>query len=97
MKIENTDYNIIQESGPQPVGGAAASRAEAAHAADSDSRSADSVNISSTSQQINSLRDLVNAAPDIRQDRVDSIKADVQSGSYVVSSRQIADKIIAGD
>ncbi|MDR1125076.1 MAG: flagellar biosynthesis anti-sigma factor FlgM [Deltaproteobacteria bacterium] len=46
------------------------------------------------------LRDVVSAeaakAPDIRQDKVDAIKASLASGSYAVDAQDIAGKLLGG-
>lgn len=97
MKIDNGNYNIVQDSGAQRVDGGAAQRQEAPREQDRIDPSSDRVNISSASQQIDSLRSAVKAAPDVRTERVNELKAAVQNRTYQVSSRQIADKIIDGE
>ena len=52
------------------------------------------VDISSNAQEIQQIKGLVNQLPDVREDRVRALKAQVESGSYHVSGEDIADLII---
>ena len=50
--------------------------------------------ISSNAKDIQKATEAVNAAPDIRIEKVDQIKNQIADGSYRVSSEQLAEKII---
>lgn len=52
------------------------------------------VEISSTSQEVRRVKELIKSLPDVREDRVQALKAQVESGTYHVSSEDIADLII---
>ena len=97
MKIDNNNYNVVQDSNMQRVDNSAAQRQEAPQGQDPVSSKRDRVDLSATSQKVDALRDLVNAVPEVRTDRVEALKAAVQNGTYNVSGQQIADKIIDGD
>jgi negative regulator of flagellin synthesis FlgM len=50
--------------------------------------------ISSKAKDIQQATQAVNAAPDIRIEKVDRIKEQIANGSYSVSSEQLAEKIL---
>lgn len=97
MKIENNNYNVVQDSSTQRIDGNTANRSDATRDSDRTSQTADRVNLSSTSQQVDSLRKVVDAAADIRADKVAAIKTAVQNGNYTVDSQRIADALINGN
>ncbi len=55
---------------------------------------ADSVQLSERSQEIVKVREAVEAAPEIRQDEVEAVKARLADGSYEVNSETVADRIL---
>ena len=50
--------------------------------------------ISSKAKDIQKATEAMNAAPDIRIEKVDRIKEQIANGSYSVSSEQLAEKIL---
>ena len=50
--------------------------------------------ISSKAKDIQKATEAVNAAPDIRIEKVNQIKKQIANGSYSVSSEQLAEKIL---
>ena len=50
--------------------------------------------ISSKARDIQKATELINAAPDIRIEKVDRIKEQIENGSYIVPSEQLAEKIL---
>ena len=54
----------------------------------------DSVNLSSTSQKLEAIHKAISDLPDIRADRIAQIRQALDSGTYHVSSQQIADSIV---
>jgi negative regulator of flagellin synthesis FlgM len=57
-------------------------------------RPAAQVDISATAQEIQRVKQLINRLPDVREDRVQALKAQIESGSYNPSGQDIADLII---
>jgi negative regulator of flagellin synthesis FlgM len=55
---------------------------------------AEHIAISSKAKDIQKATEAVNAAPDIRIEKVDRIKEQITNGSYIVSSEQLAEKIL---
>ncbi len=54
----------------------------------------DKVSISSIGKDMKTAKDALKAAPDVREDLVNSIKTRVQDGSYNVSAESFADKLL---
>jgi flagellar biosynthesis anti-sigma factor FlgM len=52
------------------------------------------VTLSSQAQQISQVTATVNALPDVREDVVSSLKAQIASGEYKVNSADIADMML---
>jgi negative regulator of flagellin synthesis FlgM len=55
---------------------------------------AEQIAISSKAKDIQKATEVVNAAPDIRIEKVDRIKDQIANGSYSVSSEHLAEKIL---
>ena len=55
---------------------------------------ADQVQISSFGKDIQTAKAAVAAAPDVRNDKVASLKAQVQNGTYNVSNESFAEKLL---
>ena len=45
-------------------------------------------------QEVQQIKKLINALPEVREDRVQALKAQIESGTYQVSGEDIADLII---
>ncbi len=54
----------------------------------------ETVSISQTGQEINKYTEAMAELPDVRKDRIAPIQAALESGTYSVSSQELADKII---
>jgi negative regulator of flagellin synthesis FlgM len=57
-------------------------------------RQADAVVLSDTAKALSSATNTVNAASDVREDRVAAIKAALANGTYKVDSRQLAQAMV---
>lgn len=53
----------------------------------------DKVSLSGKAKEINELKALINDLPDIRRDRIDSVKNAIDTGNYNFDSTKIAQKI----
>ena len=60
----------------------------------SQGQSAASVEVSSTAQEVQQVKKLISQLPDVREDRVQALKSQIQNGTYQVSGSDIADLII---
>lgn len=92
-----------RQSDPAVTGQAAARRAERATSeqqpkADPERvrSSADSVEISDRSRELARARQAVDAAPDVRAERVAEIKKQLEEGTYSVSPELLAKKLLEG-
>ena len=55
---------------------------------------AEHIDISSKAKDIQKATESINAAPDIRIEKVDRVKEQIANGNYSVSSEQLAEKIL---
>ena len=54
----------------------------------------DQVSLSGTAKELNKLKDIVNSMPDVRTDKVETLKNSIALGSYNVKGDDIAGKLI---
>ena len=54
----------------------------------------DTVNISDTAKEIQEVRKQLDAIPDVRTEKVEQLKNQVENGTYEVKSEEIADKML---
>ncbi len=52
------------------------------------------VEISDTAQLMKQASEIAKSAPDVRQERVNSLKKSIQDGTYQVDSRAVADRLV---
>ena len=55
----------------------------------------DQVSISNETKEIQNIKETLENKPEIRQEKVDQIKNQIQNGNYQVDSQKIAEKIIS--
>lgn len=55
---------------------------------------ADALQLSQTGKDIQTVNQAVKDAPDVREDKVNAIKAQLASGTYNVTGQQLADKLV---
>jgi negative regulator of flagellin synthesis FlgM len=76
---------------------AAALRAHAAASpapAPASVRQPDAVSISEAARSMAGVRQAIDAAPDVREDRVNSIKAAIAAGTYSIDTRSLASSLL---
>ncbi len=56
--------------------------------------SGDSVNLSPEATWVNELKSMIKGIPDIREDRIDSIKKEITDNTYQTDNEQVAHAII---
>jgi negative regulator of flagellin synthesis FlgM len=54
----------------------------------------DTVNISDAAKEIQEVRKQLDAIPDVRAEKVEQLKNQIESGTYEVKSEEIADKML---
>ncbi len=57
----------------------------------------DKVSLSTNARDIQVAKNAVEAAPEIREETVQDVKKDVESGNYKIDSEKIADKIVGSN
>jgi negative regulator of flagellin synthesis FlgM len=72
----------------------AAQQAAKAHHQAKQAKSADSVTLSDSARSLAAARDVVKSAPDVRNDKVSEIKQQVTDGTYKVSAKVLARKML---
>ncbi len=77
------------------VAGLAASRYSSAARLDSAQGPADSVNVSTRARDIAGAKDAIAALPDVRSDRVATLRAVLASGTYHVPAHSVASRMLA--
>ncbi|KAF0234700.1 MAG: negative regulator of flagellin synthesis [Desulfovibrionaceae bacterium] len=87
----------VQSKVDKGEGTEAASAAKAKAKAKSQSASGDRVSVSSDAKLVAEAAKAAQASPDIRVDRVEALRAQVESGSYNLNPRRIAEKLVASD
>lgn len=87
MRIDayNQIASIYKMNQPKKTGGASKSE-----------RGNDIVEISSAAKSFQSVRAKMAEAPEIREEKVAKLKAMVEAGTYSVSGRMIAEKLVEG-
>ncbi|MEW5706869.1 MAG: flagellar biosynthesis anti-sigma factor FlgM [Actinomycetota bacterium] len=97
MKISNEQVRKALESYVRQVEGKKSNRVEKEKSSESkvgESKRGDSVTFTARSEEFKRARELYDKLPDIRKDLVSELKNKIKSGSYEVTSKEIADKII---
>ena len=56
----------------------------------------DRLELSVRSREISHLEELIRSTPDVREDRVNQVRSEIESGTYNIKAEKIADKIIGG-
>jgi negative regulator of flagellin synthesis FlgM len=59
------------------------------------STSKDVVSFSSIAKDMGVAKKAIDQAPDVRMEKVDDIKAQIEAGQYNISASQIADKLLS--
>jgi negative regulator of flagellin synthesis FlgM len=54
----------------------------------------DKVDLSAQSKEMNKIHDVLNATPDVRTEKVEALKKQVESGQYEVNSNSVAEKML---
>ena len=87
IDLNQTASQIASENNPKPV--------DAENVAASDlANSGDRTTLTSTQQSLNSLVSTAMSSPEVRQDRVDSLKQAISDGTYELDPEQIAASMI---
>ncbi|MGD0481743.1 MAG: flagellar biosynthesis anti-sigma factor FlgM [Terracidiphilus sp.] len=87
IDLNQAASQIASESNPKPV--------DAENVAASDlANSGDRTTLTSTQQSLNALVSTAMSSPEVRQDRVDSLKQAISGGTYELDPEKIASSMI---
>ena len=83
-------------NGPSNIGNVYKSKkSNSAYGSQSASNIKDEVSFSSVAKDLAVAKKSVDATPDVRMEKVNDIKAQIQAGQYNISASQVADKLLA--
>jgi negative regulator of flagellin synthesis FlgM len=54
----------------------------------------DKVDLSAQSKEMNKIHEVLNATPDVRTEKVEALKKQVEAGQYEVNSNSVAEKML---
>lgn len=95
MEINSTNPLIVSKNGVQRLETPQQSeRTLKSGGAQPDS---DRLDISVRSREVSHLNDLIQSTPDIREDKVEKVRRELEGGTYNVTAEKIAQKIIKGN
>jgi negative regulator of flagellin synthesis FlgM len=57
----------------------------------------DRLELSVRTREMSHLEELIQSTPDIREDRVEQVRRDVEGGTYNIKAEKIAEKMIGGN
>ncbi len=61
------------------------------------SSDSDRIELSTRGLEYSRIEDMIRSTPDVREDRVNQVRSQIESGTYNVKAEQIAEKIIGGN
>jgi negative regulator of flagellin synthesis FlgM len=93
---QNLNVSDLQRSGDTSKAGKKSNSSESASSSAESSGVglAAQTSISSRAQQIQKAKDLATAAPDVREDRIAALQKAIDSGTYNVDPKDIADRMV---
>lgn len=90
MKIQGRKSYPVGAQGPPSVPG----QAPVDRTGETEAVTGDTVEISSAGREVGSLRQALGAVPDVRTDRIEGIRDQVEEGSYHVESEVLAKRVV---
>lgn len=91
QKINKTEDKVVNAEHAGRAAGSEPAAAEQARRTQ-----ADKVQLSPEGKELQKLRDIVLKAPEVREEKVQSIKDQIKAGTYEVSADQLANKLLGG-
>ncbi len=95
MEINGTNPLISVNTNVQRID--APQQSERAQKSGSGASESDRLELSVRSQEVSHVQDLIQSTPDVRQDRINQVRGEIDSGTYNIKAEQIAGKIIGGN
>jgi negative regulator of flagellin synthesis FlgM len=95
MEINNSNPLIISKNGVQRLDSPQQpERTLKGSGAQTDS---DRLEISVRSREIAHLDELIRSTPDVREDKIEKVRKEIEAGTYNVKAEKIAEKILGGN
>ena len=95
MEINGTNPLIVSNSKVQRLD--TPQQSERALKSGAEQPESDRLDLSARSREISHLNELIQSTPDVRTDKVDQLRRELEGGTYNVKAEKIADKIIGGN
>ena len=97
MEIPGNQFRIKTKTIQEKVrisGNSPTAKGDASSSASSKSQGSENIALSSRAKDIQKANEIAKSAPDVRVDKVASIKSRIADGSFHVDSRDLAEKIL---
>ena len=95
MEINSTNPLIVSKNGVQRL--EPSQHSEKTLKGSGEQSDSDRLELSVRSREISHLNDLIQSTPDIREDKVEKVRRELESGTYNVKAEKIAEKILKGN
>jgi negative regulator of flagellin synthesis FlgM len=95
MEIDGTNPLIVSNNSVQRIDTSQPSeQSQKGGEAQPDS---DRLELSNRSREISHLDELIRSTPDVRNDRIEQVRLEIEGGTYNVKAEKIAEKMIGGN
>jgi negative regulator of flagellin synthesis FlgM len=95
MEIDGTNPLIGLNNGVQRID--ASQPSEQSQKGGEEHSESDRLELSIVGREISHLDELIRLIPDVRDDRIEQVRREIESGTYNVKAESIAEKIIGGN
>jgi flagellar biosynthesis anti-sigma factor FlgM len=95
MEIDGTNPLIGLNNGVQRID--ASQPSEQSQKGGEEHSESDRLELSIVGREISHLNELIQSTPDVREEKVEQLRQEIESGTYNVKAEKIAQKIIGGN
>ena len=95
MEIHSTNPLIVLKNGVKQL--EAPQQSERTLKSSSEQSGSDRLELSTQSREIAHLNELIQSTPDIREDKVEKARRELENGTYNAKAEKIAEKILRGN
>jgi negative regulator of flagellin synthesis FlgM len=95
MEINGTNPLVVSKNNVQRL--EVSQQSERTQKSSGEQSDSDRLELSARSREISHLNELIQSTPDIREEKVEQIRRELESGTYNVKAEKIAEKIIGGN
>jgi len=95
MEINGTNPLVVSKNNVQRL--EVSQQSERTQKSSGEQSDSDRLELSAQSREISHLNELIRSTPDIREEKVEQIRRELESGTYNVKAEKIAEKIIGGN